>query len=67
MTARLTETFVKTLEPPARGARLIWDAELTGFAVEFYAPTRARPTNIFKAGPPRAPCLVGGAAWAMVR
>ena len=38
MTKRLTETFVKTLKPPAAGSRLIWDDELTGFAVKIYAP-----------------------------
>ena len=43
MAERLTETFVKTLKPPARGERLIWDSELTGFAIKVFAPTRAHP------------------------
>ena len=44
MAERLTEGFLKILEPPTRGARLIWDAELTGFAVRVFAPTRVHPT-----------------------
>jgi integrase len=43
MAERLTESFLKTLVPPARGARLIWDAELTGFAIRVFAPSRAHP------------------------
>ena len=43
MAERLTEGFLKILEPPTRGARLIWDAELTGFAVRVFAPTRVHP------------------------
>ena len=40
MAERLTEGFVKTLKPPARGSRLIWDSELTGFALRVFAPAR---------------------------
>jgi integrase-like protein/Arm domain-containing DNA-binding protein len=43
MAERLTEGLVKQLEPPARGERFIWDAELKGFAVKVFAPTRAHP------------------------
>ena len=43
MTERLTETFIKALKPPARGSRQIWDAELTGFTIKIFAPTRAHP------------------------
>jgi integrase len=42
---RLTETFVKALDPPARGSRLIWDAELTGFALRVFAPTKTCPAG----------------------
>ena len=43
MTERLTETFIKDLKPPVRGSQQIWDAELTGFTIKIYAPTRAHP------------------------
>ena len=43
MAERLTEGFLKALTPPLRGARLIWDSELTGFAVRVFAPTKAHP------------------------
>ena len=43
MAEKLTESFIKTLKPPARGARLIGDTELTGFAVRVFAPTKAHP------------------------
>jgi integrase len=45
MAERLTETFLKALIRPERGSRLIWDTELTGFAVRLFAPTRAHPTG----------------------
>ena len=41
MTERLTEGLIKALKPPERGARLIWDSELTGFAVRIFAASRA--------------------------
>jgi integrase len=41
MAKRLTEGFIKGLVPPERGSRLIWDTELTGFAVRVFAPTKA--------------------------
>jgi hypothetical protein len=43
MAERLSESLVKRLEPPARGERFIWDAELKGFAVKVFAPTKAHP------------------------
>jgi integrase len=43
MAEKLTESSVKALEPPGRGARLIWDSDLTGFAVRVFAPTKAHP------------------------
>ena len=45
MTERLTETFVKALKPPARGVRFIGDADITGFTIKIYAPTRAHPNG----------------------
>jgi hypothetical protein len=43
MAEKLTERAIKALVPPPRGSRLIWDTELTGFALRVYAPTRAQP------------------------
>jgi integrase len=43
MAERLTESFVKVLKPPARGSRLIWDSELTGFALRAFAPSKSYP------------------------
>jgi len=43
MSARLTETLLKGLTPPARGERFVYDADVTGFAVKLYAPTKANP------------------------
>src|SRR5262249_61945847 len=40
---KLTETLLKGLTPPARGERFVYDAELTGFAVKLFAPTKANP------------------------
>ena len=45
MAERLTEGFVKTLQPPPRGSRLIWDSELTGFALRVFAPSKAHPAG----------------------
>jgi integrase len=42
---RLTETFIKALQPPARGSRLIWDTELTGFALRLFAPSTSCPAG----------------------
>jgi integrase len=43
MPHRFTETFVKGLQPPAKGARWEWDSELTGFLIRIFAPTKAHP------------------------
>src|SRR6266516_3070246 len=43
MAERLTEGRIKALKPPRSGARLIWDSELTGFALRLFAPTKANP------------------------
>jgi integrase len=40
---KLTETLLKGLTPPARGERFVYDAEVTGFAVKLFAPTKANP------------------------
>jgi len=40
---KLTETLLKSLTPPARGERYVYDAELTGFAVKLFAATKANP------------------------
>jgi hypothetical protein len=42
---RLTETFIEALQPPARGSRLIWDTELTGFALRLFAPSKSCPAG----------------------
>jgi hypothetical protein len=41
--SRFTETFVKGLKPPAKGARWEWDSELTGFLLRIFAPTKVHP------------------------
>jgi integrase len=43
MAEKLTETLVKGLTAPQRGARFVYDSELTGFAVKVFAPTKANP------------------------
>jgi len=43
---RLTETFIKALQPPPRGSRLIWDTELTGFALRVFAPSKTCPAGV---------------------
>ena len=43
MAEKLTETLLKGLTPPARGERFVYDAEVTGFAVKLFAPTKANP------------------------
>jgi integrase len=40
---RFTETFVKGLRPPAKGARWEWDSELKGFLIRIFAPTKTHP------------------------
>ena len=43
MAETLTEGVIKALEPPRRGSALIWDSEVTGFALRVFAPTKAHP------------------------
>ena len=43
MAERLTESLIKALKAPPRGERFLWDAELTGFAIKIFAPTKAHP------------------------
>ena len=43
MPERFTETFIKGLQPPEKGARWEWDSELTGFLIRIFAPTRSHP------------------------
>jgi integrase len=45
MAEKLTETLIKGLTPPERGARFAYDSELTGFAIKVFAPTKANPTG----------------------
>jgi hypothetical protein len=45
MPHRFTETFIKGLQPPAKGARWEWDSELTGFLIRIFAPTKAHPAG----------------------
>jgi integrase len=40
---RLTEGFIKALNSPARGSRLVWDSDLTGFALRVFAPSKRSP------------------------
>ena len=46
MAERLTETFIKALQPPTRGSRLVWDSELTGFVLRVFAPGRTCPSGV---------------------
>jgi integrase len=43
MAEKLSETLIKGLTPPERGERFVYDAEVTGFAVKIFAPTRTNP------------------------
>jgi integrase len=43
MAEKLTEGCIKALKAPARGSRMVWDSEVTGFAMRVFAPTRAHP------------------------
>jgi integrase len=43
MAERLTESFLKALDPPKHGSRVIFDSELTGFVVRVFKPTRTHP------------------------
>jgi integrase len=43
MAEKLTERLIKALKPPRRGSLLIWDTEVTGFALRVFAATKAHP------------------------
>jgi integrase len=43
MSIRLDETGVKTTQPPAKGAMTLWDADITGFGLRVFAPTKRHP------------------------
>jgi integrase len=43
MPDKLTDDFVKKIPAPDKGARTIWDSELTGFGVRVFAPTKKDP------------------------
>jgi integrase len=43
MVEKLSESLLKALKPPQRGSSLVWDSELTGFAVRVFAPSAAHP------------------------
>jgi len=43
MAKKLTEGLIKALKPPKHGSSLIWDSEVTGFAIRVFASTRANP------------------------
>jgi Arm DNA-binding domain len=45
MAEKLTESLIKALTPPQRGSVIIWDTELTGFALRVFAPTRKYPNG----------------------
>jgi hypothetical protein len=45
MAETLTEGVLLALEPPRRGSRLIWDAELVGFALRLFATTKTHPES----------------------
>jgi integrase len=43
MAKKLTEGLIKALKPPKRGSSLVWDTEVTGFALRVFAPTKVHP------------------------
>jgi integrase len=43
MAEKLTEGLIKALKPPKRGSLLVWDTEVTGFALRVFAPTKMHP------------------------
>jgi integrase len=45
MAEKLTEGGIRAIKPPARGSLLIWDSEVTGFALRVFAPTRVHPAG----------------------
>jgi integrase len=43
MAEKLTESLIKILKPPKHGSSLVWDTEITGFALRVFAPTKVHP------------------------
>jgi integrase len=43
MAEKLTEGLIKALKSPKRGSSLLWDTEVTGFALRVFAPTKVHP------------------------
>jgi integrase len=43
MAEKLTESLIKALKPPKHGSSLVWDTEITGFALRLFAPTKVHP------------------------
>jgi integrase len=43
MAEKLTEGLIKALKPPKRGSLLVWDTEVTGFALRVFALTKMHP------------------------
>jgi integrase len=43
MAEKLTEGLIKARKPPRRGSSLVWDNEVTGFALRVFAPSKAHP------------------------
>jgi integrase len=45
MADKLTEGRIKALKPPKHGSLLVWDTEVTGFALRVFAPTKVHPVG----------------------
>jgi integrase len=43
MSEKLTEGLIRARKPPRRGSSLVWDNEVTGFALRVFAPSKAHP------------------------
>jgi integrase len=43
MSEKLTERLIRGRKPPRRGSSLVWDNEVTGFALRVFAPSKAHP------------------------
>ncbi len=43
MTNKINDTWLKKQPAPAKGAATFWDAEIKGFGIRIYAPTRRHP------------------------
>ena len=43
MTVKINDTWLKKQPAPVKGAATVWDAEIKGFGVRVYAPTKRHP------------------------